>query len=302
MRLWGRAGTLVPLQAAFLSRRAPRAPIVGLATPATLGRGAGQPLASRSLNTQCSIRVGRRSGERALGGRVLIKSDPRPRPARRAPRIFIISEYAVARDGLRLLLQEQADFRVVGVASDCVSATRPARQRRPDILLLELATAVLPDGSAVHKLATNCAPARLMVLAPRLERSAISDALQLGVHGVVLKEVPVEVLFRSIRAVAAGQYWVGREIVADLVQSLRAIGGGAVPAPKRRTFGLTARELEIVSALIGGGANKEIARRCGISEKTVKHHLTSIFDKLGLSSRLEVVLFAMHHQLVSVEE
>jgi two-component system, NarL family, nitrate/nitrite response regulator NarL len=168
--------------------------------------------------------------------------------------------------------------------------------------LLELATAVLPDGSAVHKLATNCAPARLMVLAPRLERSAISDALQLGVHGVVLKEVPVEVLFRSIRAVAAGQYWVGREIVADLVQSLRAIGGGAVPAPKRRTFGLTARELEIVSALIGGGANKEIARRCGISEKTVKHHLTSIFDKLGLSSRLEVVLFAMHHQLVSFEE
>jgi two-component system nitrate/nitrite response regulator NarL len=232
---------------------------------------------------------------------VLIKSDPRPRPVRRAPRIFIISEHAVSRDGLRLLLQEQAGFRVVGVASDCVSATRPARRRRPDILLLELATAVLPEGSAVHKLATDCAPARLMVLAPRLERSAITDALQLGVHGVVLKEVPVEVLFRSIRAVAAGQYWVGREIVADLVQSLRAIGG-AVPAPKRRTFGLTARELEIVSALIGGGANKEIARRCGISEKTVKHHLTSIFDKLGLSSRLEVVLFAIHHQLVSLEE
>jgi two-component system, NarL family, nitrate/nitrite response regulator NarL len=199
---------------------------------------------------------------------------------------------------LRLLLEKRAGFRVVGVASDCVAASRPARRRRPDILLLDLATPVLPDSGAVHKLATDCAPARLLVLAPSLERSAITDALQLGVHGVVLKEVAVEVLFRSIRAVAAGQYWVGHEVVADLVQSLRGIGGAA-PAPKPKNFGLTARELEIVSALIGGGPNKEIARQCGITEKTVKHHLTSIFDKLGLSSRLEVVLFALDHRLVS---
>lgn len=198
------------------------------------------------------------------------------------------------REALRLLLEGDTGFRVVGDSEDCRSAAPAVRRCRPDILLLDLPTAVLPDHRAVHTLTTLFPSSRLMVLAPDFERATITEALLFGVRGVVLKSVPVEILFRSIRAVVSGQYWVGREVVADLVQGLRAYGADP-PAPRRASVGLTAREREIVSVLIRGWANKEIARHCSISERTVKHHLTNILHKLGLTSRLELAVFALQH-------
>jgi DNA-binding NarL/FixJ family response regulator len=101
-----------------------------------------------------------------------------------------------------------------------------------------------------------------------------------------------------MRAVMAGQYWVGRECVGELIDKMRE--RAAVPAePRRATFGLTARELEIVSTVVGGYANSDIAQKYSISVKTVKHHLTNIFDKLGVANRLELALFAVHHRLES---
>jgi DNA-binding NarL/FixJ family response regulator len=133
-------------------------------------------------------------------------------------------------------------------------------------------------------------------MAPDLERAAITDALLLGVRGVVPKSAPVDVLFKSIRAVISGQYWVDREPVADLVQSLQAYGV-ETPAARRERVSLTARERQIVSVLVAGCANKEIARRFNISERTVKHHVTNILHKLGLTSRLELAVFALRHPL-----
>ena len=236
--------------------------------------------------------------DRTAARRGAPKELPRPpRSERGVTRIFIVSAHAVYREALCVLLERESGFTVVGGAADCVAAARPVHGCKPDILLLDLAMAALPDRHSLRKLITVCARTRLIVLVPDLGKVAITEALLLGVRGVVLKSVPVETFFRSIRAIVAGQYWVGREVVADLVQTLRAIRA-ETPDAGRGAFGLTARELEILSVLVIGYSNKEIARHCSISERTVKHHLTNILHKLGLTSRLELAVFALQHQVV----
>jgi DNA-binding NarL/FixJ family response regulator len=126
-------------------------------------------------------------------------------------------------------------------------------------------------------------------------------AIQLGARGLVLKESGAAVLLKGIRGVMAGQYWIGREAVADLLDVLRSLSASDGDAP-RKDFGLTAREIDIIGAVVAAYGNKEIGERLQISEKTVKHHLTNIFDKLGVSNRLELALLAVHHRLVSPDD
>jgi two-component system nitrate/nitrite response regulator NarL len=99
--------------------------------------------------------------------------------------------------------------------------------------------------------------------------------------------------------VMAGQYWVGRESVTDLVRALRSV----TPVDnglRARDYGLTGREMEIVTLVVAGYSNPDIAQRCSISEQTVKHHISNVFDKLGVSNRLELALFAVNHRLTAV--
>jgi len=121
-------------------------------------------------------------------------------------------------------------------------------------------------------------------------------ALELGARGVIMKDTATQLLLKGIRSVVAGQFWVGRESISDLVQYMRS---NAVPASEtpRKKFGLTARELEVIAELVNGGTNRDIAQKFSISEETVKRHLSNIFDKLGVSNRLELALFAMSHNL-----
>src|SRR5436190_1625324 len=161
------------------------------------------------------------------------------------------------------------------------------------------ATSMLPKGGTFSTLANSCTTARIIMLTPGLQKADVAEAMRFGVRGVVVKGVSAELFFKSIRAVAAGQYWIDREMVGDLAQSLctASRSGARAVGPKR--FGLTGRELQIVSLLIGGGANKDIAIKCGIRERTVKQHLTNVFDKLGVSNRLELALFALQERLVA---
>jgi len=122
------------------------------------------------------------------------------------------------------------------------------------------------------------------------------------VRGIVDKSVTSQLLFKSVRAVAAGEYWVERDIIADLTQRLHADASPMAAAPRQRPFGLTERELQIVSLLIAGYGNKGIAARCGIRERTVKQHLTNIFKKVGVSNRLELALFALEEHLVVTDD
>lgn len=210
--------------------------------------------------------------------------------------ILIADDHPIFRDGLKRLLESESDLRVVGEACDGIEAIELVKKLAPEILLLDLAMPRLAGLEALRELSTKTLPVRVILLTAAAEKQQIVEALQLGARGVVLKDSATQILLKSIRAVMDGEYWVGRESVSNLVQYLRNLIDSSPPVPRRR-YGLTPRELEIISAVVAGYANREIAEHFRISEDTVKHHLSNIFDKLGVSTRLELALFAVNQAL-----
>ena len=126
------------------------------------------------------------------------------------------------------------------------------------------------------------------------------EALELGARGVVLKEAATELLFKAIRSVVAGQYWVGRDVVTDIVRHLRERAAAVARRRPSPAESLTAREREIVAAVAAGDSNRQVAARLGLAEDTVKHHITNIFDKLGVSNRAEMASYAASHGLMGL--
>jgi len=213
-------------------------------------------------------------------------------------RIVIADDHALFRDGLRMLLESERGLDVVGEAADGEQAVKLARRHKPDILLLDWAMPRLGGLDVLQDLAPLSESVRIIVLTASIENKQILEALQRGARGMVLKESATEVLLKSIRAVVAGKYWIGRERVGDLVEAVRSLTPSfrdeqITPRP----FRLTPREREIVGAVVAGFANKEIAQKFALSEDTVKHHLTNIFNKTGVSNRLELAVAAIHHGL-----
>jgi two-component system, NarL family, nitrate/nitrite response regulator NarL len=213
-------------------------------------------------------------------------------------RILIADDHAIFRDGLRRLLEAEPGLSVVGEASDGDEAVKLTHKLKPDVLLLDLAMPRTPGMDALEDLAKTSTPVRTILLTASVERTQIVEALQLGARGVVLKESATQLLLKAIHSVMQGAYWVGRESVSDLVKTLRDLSPGTSEDLRKKQFGLTPREFEVISAIVAGYNNRDIAKKFAISEQTVKHHLTNIFDKLGVSSRLELALFAVNHSLL----
>lgn len=212
----------------------------------------------------------------------------------RAVRIVIADDHPIFRDGLKKLLESEPEFAVVGEAEDGVEAVNVTQALDPDVLLLDLAMprmGGLDSLSAMQGLHT-----RVIILTAAIGEAAILRAIQLGARGVVLKEVATRQLIENIRRVVNGEYVMGDEVLGDLVDAIRRPGSD----PQRR-YNLTRRELDIIAAVVAGQSNKDVADQLAISIQTVKHHLTSIFDKTGVSSRLELALFAVRHRLVGEE-
>ena len=211
-------------------------------------------------------------------------------------RIVIADDHTIFRDGLRRLLEAEPELEVVGEAADGAEAVTQTRRLTPDILLLDLAMPRVPGMDALRELssADEALKTKIIVLTAAVERLQIVQALQMGARGVVMKEAATQLLMKAIRTVMSGQYWIGREAVGDIVDFMRTNASGEKPP---RNFGLTKREMEILAAIVAGLSNKEIARRFTLSEDTVKHHLTNIFDKVGVASRLELALFAINNHL-----
>jgi two-component system, NarL family, nitrate/nitrite response regulator NarL len=212
-------------------------------------------------------------------------------------RILIADDHPIFRDGLKRLLEAERGFRVVGEACDGVEAVSLVHQLKPEILLLDLAMPRRPGLEALRELSTQSLSARVILLTAAVEKEQIVEALQLGARGVVLKDSATQILLKAIHAVMNGEYWVGRESVSNLVQYLRALVDSSTAASRQKRYGLTPRELDIISAVVAGYANKEIAEHFKISEDTVKHHLSNIFDKLGVSTRLGLALFAVNQSI-----
>lgn len=212
--------------------------------------------------------------------------------------ILIADAQVMFREALRSLLEREHDFRILGEAGNGREALQLANTLKPDILLLDLSMPRVSGMEALRRLAGIHSQTRPILFVESPEKSQVVEALKLGARGILPRRTTTQMLLKCIRAVAAGEYWVGHQNISDLVECIRT----ADPKPEARDsngFRLTRRELEIVNSIVDGYTNREIAKRFSISEQTVKHHLTSIFEKVGVTNRLELALFAMHQRLVS---
>lgn len=217
--------------------------------------------------------------------------------------ILLVDDHLIFREGLRRLLEDEPDFSVVAHVSEPDEALRVAVELRPDILITGLSSRPLVRMMQSLQQTSGDAdrPLRTIVLTTEIEKTHMVQALQLGVSGILLRDSSAQLLFESIRGVMAGECWVGRERLTSLVESLRRPGASLDRPSAKTRFGLTARELEIVASVRRGETNKAIARRYSIREDTVKHHLTRIFDKIGVYSRLELAVFAINQGLEAMD-
>jgi len=217
-------------------------------------------------------------------------------------RILIADDHPAFTAGLRYLLEFEPDLKVIGQASNVADVVHRVLELKPDILLLDLRMPSQPLAkvSARGGLDARAAVRRsgsitkTILFANEMEIEEIVEAIELGVRGVLLKSAATDLLIESIRAVMSGACWEGTKTVPTFHALLRTMGEEL----NRRKFGLTPRELEVVSAIVRHGmANKDIALFFEIAEDTVKKHISSSFDKLGVSNRLELDHFAREHKL-----
>jgi two-component system, NarL family, nitrate/nitrite response regulator NarL len=215
-------------------------------------------------------------------------------------RIVVADDHPVVRFGVRNMLTNEPGFEVVGEANDGDDAITQTLELEPDILLLDVAMPRLPGLEAMRAIMTKSPRVKIVLLTSTISVQQIIEALQIGARGILLKDSVAGDLTHALRAVLGGDYWIGGERVANLLKALQELQAQAASVPERKTYGLTPRELEVVTCIVEGCSNRDIAKQFTISEETVKRHLSNVFDKTGVSTRLELALFAIAHKLVEL--
>jgi DNA-binding NarL/FixJ family response regulator len=212
--------------------------------------------------------------------------------------VLIAAPHALDRAGLRGLIDDEPGLLVCGEVGDCSDVAEQVAGLRPNVLLLDVG---LPGGTlsaVLHQVHATGVPVKVLVLGGLADRARMVAALRAGAHGAVCKDTAYDSLFRAIRAVVADRPWVSLQAVSDLLNDLReaAVDRRLSPASRLRAS-LTPRELQAIAEVAGGATNREIARTLGVTEQTVKNLLTHIYDKVGVSSRVELAIYALHHGL-----
>jgi len=213
--------------------------------------------------------------------------------------IVIADGQAIFREGLRKLLESEPWLHIVGEAADGKETVRLVRQLNPQVLLLDLALSKLTGIEALRELSKQSLRTRTIILTEAIKSDQAIEVLRLGACGIILKHSGVQLLLKSIRCVNDGEFWLGHERVLDLIQAVRRMAPYQSDSGEKRDFGLTSREMQVIKLISSGYTNKDLAKQLGISENTAKHHITNIFDKLGISNRMELVLFALEHRLIT---
>jgi two-component system nitrate/nitrite response regulator NarL len=217
---------------------------------------------------------------------------PRERPS---IKVLIADDHAFFRDGLRKLLEDAADISVVGEASNGNQCIKMLDKFKPDILLLDLRMPEKDGLAVLTEVNFESLSTRVIVLTAAEGDRDVVRAMRLGARGVVLKQSASDLLLKSIRQVHDGEIWLDNRMTAEVIYAFKK---SAESGQRREKPLLSDREKEVVQLVAQGFHNREIGEKLFISEQTVKNHLHNIFDKLGVSDRLELALYAIHHKLV----
>ena len=218
-------------------------------------------------------------------------------------RVVIADDHPIVRDGLRKLLSLEDDIQIVGEASDGHEVVRVVQETRPDIVVLDLRMPNLDGLGALQALQTVEVKPKVIVLTASEDKNEFVQAMKLGCSGIVLKQTAPELIVKSVRKVFAGEIWLDSHTTAAVMRQFAQPTDvmGSQPGRGRERSPLSQREREIVTLVAQGYKNREMAEKMFISEQTVKNHLHNIFDKLGVSDRLELALYAIHKGLHLVE-
>jgi DNA-binding NarL/FixJ family response regulator len=209
-------------------------------------------------------------------------------------RVMIADDHPIVLDGLTQLFASEHDVEVVRRCTDGEQALAAARVARPDVLVLDVRMPGLSGLDVLRTLAEEQNRARVVLLTAQMNDAEVLAAVRSGVAGIVLKETAPRVLLQCVRAVAAGERWLDSKMIQSAVESTVRRDAAMEKAAKE----LTRRELDIARMVATGARNREIGEKLGISEGTVKMHLHTIYEKLGIGGRVELSNYAREHSLV----
>lgn len=204
-------------------------------------------------------------------------------------RVLIADDHAVVRDGLKLVLEAEEDFDVVGEAGNGAEAVTLARELAPDVVLLDLRMPGLDGLSALEQIQRVAPNLAVVILTTYNEDDLIARGLRAGARGYLLKDTTRQTLYETLRAAARGDALLQPEMLARALKKNRA------DKISQDSIALSEREMQVLHAVASGERSKEIAAQLGITERTVKAHLASIYNKLGVDSRAAAIAEASKH-------
>jgi len=212
-------------------------------------------------------------------------------------RVLIVDDHTLFRSGIRLLLQRQKGFEVVGEAGNALEGVKLAKRLKPDVVLQDLHMPGTSGLEAISLLREEVPQTQVVMLTVSEDAEDLLEALRIGARGYLLKNIDTDFLLDSIRRTAAGESVMSSQMASKLADAMRTTPKGNVAVPDANR--LTPREREIIVMLARGASNKEIARTLDLAESTVKIHVQGILRKLNLASRVQAAVYAVEHGLVA---